>query len=132
MSDAIFPECFISGLNNEIHAHFLMAWPQIWVDATKRAKEEKHVISSQNHKPSFIPCTKPVTPTPPSTPLKIQKLTRSEMDEFQLKGICYNCDDKYFSRHKCREKKKLCPSWRMFQKRMLRLPLCLCHLNPLT
>jgi hypothetical protein len=25
------------------------------------------------------------------------------MDEHQLKGLCYNCDDKYFSRHKCKE-----------------------------
>jgi hypothetical protein len=25
------------------------------------------------------------------------------MDELQLKGFCYNCDDKYFSGHKCKE-----------------------------
>jgi hypothetical protein len=25
------------------------------------------------------------------------------MDEFQLKGLCYNCDDKYFHGHKCKE-----------------------------
>jgi len=25
------------------------------------------------------------------------------MDECQLKGLCYNCDDKYFSGHKCKE-----------------------------
>jgi hypothetical protein len=103
MYDAFFRECFISGLNDEIHSHVLMAWPQSWVDSTKIAKEAKHVVSSQNHKPSFIPRTKQVTPTPPSTPLKIQKLTRAEMDEHQLKGLCYNCDDKYFPRHKCKE-----------------------------
>jgi hypothetical protein len=27
------------------------------------------------------------------------------MDEGQLKGLCYNCDDKYFSGHKCKEHK---------------------------
>jgi hypothetical protein len=26
------------------------------------------------------------------------------MDECQLKGLCYNCDDKYFLGHKCKEK----------------------------
>jgi hypothetical protein len=26
------------------------------------------------------------------------------MVECQLKGLCYNCDDKYFSGHKCKEK----------------------------
>jgi hypothetical protein len=26
------------------------------------------------------------------------------MAERQLKGLCYNCDDKYFPSHKCKEK----------------------------
>jgi hypothetical protein len=80
-----------------------MARPQSWVEATKRAKEAQQVVSSLNQKPS-IPCTKLVNPSPPSTPLKIQKLTRAEMAERQLKGLCYNCDDTYFSGHKCKEK----------------------------
>jgi hypothetical protein len=25
------------------------------------------------------------------------------MDERQLKGLCYNCDEKYFQGHKCKE-----------------------------
>jgi hypothetical protein len=41
-----------------------------------------------NQKPSFIPHPKPSNPTPPPTPLKIQKLTREEMVECQLKGLC--------------------------------------------
>jgi hypothetical protein len=77
--------------------------PQSWVEATKRDKEAQQVVSSQNRKPSFIPHPKPVNPTTPSAPLKIQKLTRAEMDERQLKGLCYNCDDKYFLGHKCKE-----------------------------
>jgi hypothetical protein len=103
MSDAFFRECFISGLKDEIWAHVLMAWPESWVEATKRAKEAQQVVSAQNHKPSFIPRPKPVNPTTPSAPLKIQKLTRDEMVERQLKGLCYNCDDKYFPGHKCKE-----------------------------
>jgi hypothetical protein len=27
------------------------------------------------------------------------------MDEIQSKGLCYNCDEKYFLGHKCKEKK---------------------------
>jgi hypothetical protein len=73
------------------------------VEATKRAKEAQQVVSSQNQKPSFIHCPKPVNPTTPSTPLKIQKLTRAKMDECQLKGLCYNYDEKYFPGHKCKE-----------------------------
>jgi hypothetical protein len=98
MTDAFFRECFISGLKEEIRAHVLMDRPSTWVEATKRAKEAQQVVSSQNRKPSFIPRPKPVTPTAPSAPLKIQKLTRAKMVERQLKGLCYNCDEKYFSR----------------------------------
>jgi hypothetical protein len=103
MIDAFFRECFISGLKEKIQAHVLMAQPSSWMAATKKDKEEKQVISSQKCKPSFIPCPKPVNPTTPFAPLKIQKLTRDEMDECQLKGICYNCDEKYFPGHKCKE-----------------------------
>jgi hypothetical protein len=80
-----------------------MARPESWVEATKRDKESQQVVSSQKHKPSFIPHPKPVNPTTPSTPLKIQKLTWAEMAKCQLNGLCYNCDDKYFPAHKCKE-----------------------------
>jgi hypothetical protein len=103
MTDAFFRECFISGLKEEIRAHVLMARPTTWVEATKKAKEAQEIVSSQNRKPSFFPRPKPVNPTTPSAPLKIQKLTQAEMDERQLKGLCYNSDDKYFPGHKCKE-----------------------------
>jgi hypothetical protein len=103
MTDAFFRECFISGLKEEVRAHVLMARPMTWVEATKKAKEAQQIVSSQNRKPSFFPRPKPVNPTTPSAPLKIQKLTRAEMAERQLKGLCYNCDDKYFPGHKCKE-----------------------------
>jgi hypothetical protein len=104
MNDAFFRECFISGLKEEIQAHVLMARPASWVEATKKYKEAQQIVSSQNHKPSFIPLPKPVNPTTPSAPLKIQKLTRAKMAECQLKGLYYNCDEKYFLGHKYKEK----------------------------
>jgi hypothetical protein len=39
MIDTFFMECFINGLKDEIHSHVLMAQPQTWLEATKRAKE---------------------------------------------------------------------------------------------
>jgi hypothetical protein len=82
-----------------------MAHPHTWLEATQCAKEAQQIVSAQTHKPSFIPRTRPTNPAPPPTPLKIQKLTRDEMVECQLKGLCYNCDDKYFLGHKCKEQK---------------------------
>jgi hypothetical protein len=103
MCGAFFREFFINGLKDDIRAHVLMDQPQCWSEATKRDKEAQQIVSSQNRKPSFIPPTKPVNPTTPSAPLKIQKLIRDEMVECQLKGLCYNCDDKYFPGHKFKE-----------------------------
>jgi hypothetical protein len=100
MSNAFFRDFFISGLKDEIRAHVLMAWPQSWVEVTKKDKESEKVVYSQNWRPSFIPRTKLVNPITPSAPLKIKKLTKVEMVEHQLKGLCYNCDDKYFLGHK--------------------------------
>jgi hypothetical protein len=82
-----------------------MAWPHSWVEATKRDKESQQVVSSQNQKPSFIPRPKPLNTITPSARLNIQKLSKDEMVERQLKGLCYNCDDKYFLGHKCKEQK---------------------------
>ena len=80
-----------------------MAHPQSWLETTQRAEEAQEIVSSQTRKPSFPPRPKPTSYAPLATPLKIQKLTMDEMDERQLKGLCYNCDEKYFPRHKCKE-----------------------------
>jgi hypothetical protein len=105
MTYAFFRECFISGLKDEIFSHVLMAHARNWLEADKREKEAKQVVSFQTKKTPFIPLPKPTLTTPLSTPLKIHKLTQAEMDKNQLKGLCYNCDDKYFLRHKCKEHK---------------------------
>jgi len=39
-------------------------------------------------------------PSHPSPPINIQQLTHVEMEECQIKGQCYNCDEKYFQRNK--------------------------------
>jgi hypothetical protein len=82
-----------------------MAHPETWLEATKCAKEAQQVFFFQNKKPSFFPRPRPTNPNPLVTPLKVQKLTRDEMDEHQLKVIFYNCDEKYFLGHKCEEQK---------------------------
>jgi hypothetical protein len=69
----------------------------------KNPKKHNKLFPLKTVRLPFSPCPKPVNPTTPSAPLKIQKLTRAEMVERQLKGLCYNCDDKYFPGHKCKE-----------------------------
>jgi hypothetical protein len=95
-----------------------MAHPPTWLEATQRAKEAQQVVFSQNKKPPFVPRPRPTNPNPPVTPLKVQKLTRDEMVECQLKGLCYNCDEKYFPGTSVRNKNYLWPFPKMFLKRM--------------
>jgi hypothetical protein len=82
-----------------------MACPQTFLEATKHAKEDQHIFISENKKPSFVPCLRHNNPNPLASLFKVHKLTRDEMDEHQLKGIFYNCDEKYFSGNKCKEQK---------------------------
>jgi len=87
MSDAFFHEFFISGLKDEIRSQLLMACPPTWLEDTQRAKEAQQVVFSQNKKPPFFPLPRPTNPNTPITPLKVQKLTRAEMVECQLKAL---------------------------------------------
>ena len=105
MSDVFFCEFFISGLKDEIWSQVLMTRPPTWLEATQRDKEAQQVVFSHNKKTPFFSRPQPTNPNPPVTPLKVDKLTRVEMVEHQLKGLCYNCDEKYFLGHKCKEQK---------------------------
>lgn len=53
--------------------------------------------------PSAFP---PLLPTPPGPkrPFTIRKLTSAEMLARREKGLCYNCDEKFFMGHKCQGK----------------------------
>jgi hypothetical protein len=81
-----------------------MALPKSWIESTNRTKEAQQVVTTQLKEPSFIPHPYPTNPSLPSPLIKVYKLTKVEMDKCQLKGICYNCDEKYFMGHKCKEK----------------------------
>jgi hypothetical protein len=79
--------------------------PPNWFGATQCAKEAQQVFFPRTIKPPFVPLPRPTNLNPPVTPLKVQKLTRVEMAECQLKVVFYNHDEKYFLGHKCKEQK---------------------------
>ena len=54
------------------------------------------------------------------------------MAERQLKGLCYNYDDKYFSGHKCKEQNIFMAISEDILEEDVETPLCLSHLKPLT
>jgi hypothetical protein len=102
MTYVFFKELFISGFMDEIHAHVLMAAPRLGLKILKGPRKHNKKSHLKPQKTPFIPHPKPTLPTPPSNPLKLQKLNWDKMVELQLKGICYNFDDKYFPGNKCK------------------------------
>jgi hypothetical protein len=69
----------------------------------KEIKKHNRLCPLKTRNPPLSLTLNSINPTTPSTPLKIQELTRDEIVERKLKVLCYNCDGKYFLGHKCKE-----------------------------
>ena len=96
-------------------------------------------MNAQIHKAPSIPYSCPpifpsTHPSPSSPPLKIQDFSQDRMVEHQLKGIYYNCDEKYklkglyynrdekyFLCHKFKDNNSLRPFQRIFILRNFKL-----------
>lgn len=97
--------CFISGLNPELRREVLALQPISLLLATALAKlqedklKDRRSLSQRPHPPptSISPAnlsTKPKTPYVQRTP--------EEMAFRRERGLCYNCDDKWSSGHRCK------------------------------
>ena len=49
--------------------------------------------SSNTYKENYVPSNQP------------HRLTTKQLEEIRVKGLCFNCDNKYSKGHKCGEKK---------------------------
>ncbi|KAK9997026.1 hypothetical protein SO802_021712 [Lithocarpus litseifolius] len=109
--------CFLSGLKDEIRLPVRMLNPQSLNAAFGLAKiQEEYVMScrrsvnyqqdSGKNSISGLPKSNGsngMVETKPSIPIK--RITPAQMDEMRKKGLCYNCDEKWGPRHKCRNVK---------------------------
>lgn len=111
--------CFIFGLKPQIKHEILLLRPNTITDAIEMAKliENKQMenMAFFNRNSSFkLPTTtlqstyQTATPTQnPNTTYPIKKLTQAEMDQRRVKGLCFNCDERYHSKHQCQTKRIL-------------------------
>ncbi|XP_058757922.1 uncharacterized protein LOC131631166 [Vicia villosa] len=125
-ADAIL-NCFISGLQQDIQNELAIHKPTSISQAIGLAKliESKIHIKPKFVKPFSTPYQKPSTTnsTPfnsktqvsvikpnPSTQqpittqqpkIPIRKLTQAQLQERRAQGLCFNCDEKFFTGHKC-------------------------------
>lgn len=111
--------CFISGLKPHIRREVQALQPINLTQAIAFAKlqEDKYnsfkkispISQPNNTMPSY---TKTVPPTAtnlqpsllpkPPTSLPIKTLTPAKLQSRREKGLCYNCDERYFPGHKCK------------------------------
>ncbi|KAL6566283.1 hypothetical protein OROGR_001898 [Orobanche gracilis] len=101
--------CFISGLKPDLRAELAILKPTTVSQAIDLAKLVETKLSDNRMRlPYRTPpsSTPPLLPTPPvaqpKTQLPIRRLTPAEMHTRRLKGLCFNCDDKYSPGHKCK------------------------------
>jgi len=128
LSDEAFLNCFISGLNRDLHRDVAAMTPPTLLRAVALAKllEEKYnpipkyTRSSYIQKYSQISTTlvsissqpkiqnknslPELLPTPQGPPLKSSNVKKTSPMEMQLrrkKGLCYFCDEKFSFSNKC-------------------------------
>lgn len=117
---------FLSGLKPEIHKLLKLFKPPTLDDALGIAKlvedvlndvspgfsrarnfpfstPQKSVVSSSpTNRISFQPSQKTQSATQTKYSLPIRRLSAAEMQARRDKGLCFNCDDRYFQGHKCK------------------------------
>ncbi|MCH81146.1 hypothetical protein A2U01_0001927 [Trifolium medium] len=114
-------DCFISGLKPEIHHELAIHQPQSISHAIGLAKliESKTLATraptapfqkTPPPKPPLLPTPSskllsPTTSTPSSFPIK--RLSSAEMQVRRSKGLCFNCDERFHTGHRCKNKQFL-------------------------
>lgn len=95
--------CFLSGLRIDILRELQVLKPRTLHDAIGLEKlieakfmESRTPFKRNNSMPSVLG----PAPTPPSVPIK--RLSPAEMQERRSRGLCFNCDDKWVTGHRCK------------------------------
>ena len=103
--------CFLSGIRDEIRLIVWMLNPKNLSAAFGLAKiQEEYLLASRRSTKPWSDVIKTSILGPPpmikneskGTKLPIQKISLSQMEERRKKGLCYYCEDKWHTRHKCK------------------------------
>ena len=101
--------CFVSGLNPKLRREVMAFQPISLLQAQALAKlQEEKLRDKPAFTPRSIPQPKPFTNQNPNIAAKpksafVQR-TPTEMAFRREKGLCYNCDEKWHSGHRCKGK----------------------------
>ena len=92
---------FMGGLQSEISEAIRMFKPKTSKEAISLARMKDEQLQQENRFlwPSPSPRTPPALPTPTALPMK--RLAWEEMQRRHAQGLCFNCNDKFTTGHKC-------------------------------
>ncbi|XP_077242441.1 uncharacterized protein LOC143882949 [Tasmannia lanceolata] len=115
LRDEFFISCFTSGLKEEIRSVVQLFKPSTISQASgmARLQEENAEAMSRRSRAAHVrseqPKATPATKLGPmlsnsKSPSTFKRLTQTEMNERQSKGLCFNCDEGYTPGHQCKKK----------------------------
>lgn len=92
---------FMGGLQPEISEGIRMFKPKTLKEAISlaRMRDEQLLRQKKAIRPSFQSSSSSPTKSKQSTPVK--RLSWEEMQNRRAKGLCFNCDEKFFPGHRC-------------------------------
>ena len=107
---------FLSGLKDEVRLPVRMLNPPSLIAAFGLAKiQEEYLLGCKRSykgthdqaRPSLLGVPRPsLLGAAPienkTTKIPVKKITAAQMEESKKKGLCYNCDDKWAPRQKCK------------------------------
>lgn len=98
--------CFISGLSPEIRREVLALQPISLPQATALAKLQEDKLRDRRRfspRPGDLPSSSTNNPNPKQKSQFVQR-TLEEIAFRREKGLCYNCDEKWSSNHRCKSR----------------------------
>ena len=105
--------CFISGLTPDLHREVQALQPSLLTQAAAQAKLQETKLHGRHRSPYHSPQPRSqLSPTPtfpiprPNTTLApkipFKRFTSEEMTHRRVRGLCYHCDDKWITGHRCK------------------------------
>ncbi|KAK8482065.1 hypothetical protein V6N11_063350 [Hibiscus sabdariffa] len=93
---------FMGGLKDDIADAIRMFKPKTLKDAISLARMREEQLTRQRklQRPTRFG-TESSLPTKPNTILPMKRLTWSEMQKRRAQGLCFNCDEKFTTGHRC-------------------------------
>jgi len=103
LSNDLYNEWFITGLKDAIWAHVCMHHTVTWLHECKLELEDETILHATSLHAAIPNLLHPGDNPSLTQTLKFQKVSPTEMDEYQKQGLFYYCDEKYWSGHKFRK-----------------------------